>query len=54
MFHYYLERTNDKVLTFNIVDFTKYEISASLYLALPSNKRRTSQFQNLISPGDPY
>ena len=48
MFHYYLERENDKVLTFNIVYFPSFEI------ALPSNKRRISQFQNLISAGCAY
>ena len=32
---------NNKVLTFNIVYFPNFEISASLYLAPPSNKRRT-------------
>ena len=45
---------NDKVLTFNIADFPKFEISASLSLAPPSNNRLTSQFQNLISAGGAY
>ena len=40
MFHYYFERKYDKVLTFNIVHFPNFEISASLLLMLPSNKRR--------------
>ena len=35
------EWKNDKILTFNIVLFPNFEISASLYLPLPSNKRRT-------------
>ena len=48
MFHSYFERKNDKVLTFNIVHFPNFEISGALSLAPPSNKRRTSQFQNLI------
>ena len=51
MFHSYFERKNNKVLTFNIVHFPNVEISASLYLAPPSNKRRTSQFQNLKNTG---
>ena len=37
----HFELKNDKVLTFNIVHFPNLEISASLYLAPPSNKRRT-------------
>ena len=37
MFHSYVDRKIDKVSTLNIVYFT------------PSNKRHTSQFQNLIS-----
>ena len=37
----HFERKNDKVLTFNIVHFPNFEISASLYLAPPSNKRCT-------------
>ena len=41
MFHSYSERKNDKVLTFNVVHFPNFEISASLLLALPSKKRRT-------------
>ena len=45
---------NDKVLTFNIADFPKFEIRASLSLAPPSNNRLTSQFQNLISAGGAY
>ena len=51
MFHFCFERKNDEVLTFNIVHFPNFEISASLYLVPPSNKHRTSQFQNLISAG---
>ena len=38
MFHSYFERKYDKVLTFNIVYFPNFEISASLLLAPPSNK----------------
>ena len=30
MFHSYFERKNDKVLTFNTVNFPNFEISASL------------------------
>ena len=44
MFHSYFERKNDKILTFNVVHFPNFEISASLELAPPFNKRRTSQF----------
>ena len=33
MFHSYFERIYDKVLTFNIVHFPNFEISASLLLA---------------------
>ena len=47
-------RKNDKVLTFNIVNFPKFEINASLQLTPPSNKRRTSKSQNLISTGGAY
>ena len=54
MFHSYFERIYDKVLAFNIVHFPNFEISASLLLALPSNKRRTCQFKNLISAGGAY
>ena len=43
MFHFYFERKNVKVLTFNIVHFSKLEISAAIY------KHCTSQFHNLIS-----
>ena len=39
MFHSYFQRTDDIVLTFNIVYFP------------PSNRRRTLKFQNLISAG---
>ena len=39
MFYYYFETKHDKVLKFNIAHL------------LPSNLRRTSQFQNLISAG---
>ena len=45
MFYFYFERKNDKVLTFNIVNFPDFEIST------PSNKHHTGQFQNLISAG---
>ena len=41
MFHSYFERKNEKVLTFDITQFPNFEISASLYLAPPFNKRRT-------------
>ena len=54
MFHSYFERNYDKVLIFNIVHFPNFEISASLLLALPSNKRRTLQFQNLINARGAY
>ena len=54
MLHSYFERKNDKVLTFNIVDFLNFDISASRKLAPPSNKRHTSYFQNLISAGGVY
>ena len=43
------ERKYDKVLTFDIVHFPYFEISASLLLAPPSNQRRTLLFQSLIS-----
>ena len=42
MFHSYFERKNDKALIFDVVHFSNFEISASLLLAPPSNKRRTS------------
>ena len=42
MFHFYFERKNDKVLTFNIFNFPNFEISV------------TSQFQDLISDGGAY
>ena len=45
MFHSYFKRKTDKVLTFNIVHIPKFENLPS------SNKRRTLQFQNLISTG---
>ena len=54
MFHSYFRRKYDKVLPFNIVYFPNFEISASLLLAPPSNKRRTQQFQDLISAEDAY
>ena len=54
MFHSYFEGKNDKVLTFDIVHFPNFEIRVSLYLALPSYKRRTSQLQNLIIVGGSY
>ena len=37
----HFERKNAKVVTFNIVHFPNFEVSASFYLALPSNKHRT-------------
>ena len=43
MFHSYFERKYGKVLTFNIVHFPNFEISASL-LTPPCYKRRTQQF----------
>ena len=54
MYHSYFERKDDKVLTFDIVHFPNFEINASLLLPPFSNKRRTSQFQNLISAGGAY
>ena len=54
MFHSCFERKNDKVLTFDIVLFSDFDIRASLQLAPPSNKRRISQFQNLISARGAY
>ena len=54
VFHSYFERKNDKVLTLDVVRFPNFEISASLHLSPPSNKRHTSQFQNLISAGVGY
>ena len=54
MFHSFFERKNHKALTFNIFLFPNFEISASLKLALSSNKRCTAQFQNLISSGGAY
>ena len=54
MLHSFFERKYDKVLTFNIVRFPNFKISAFLLLAPPSNKRRTLQFQNLISAGVAY
>ena len=50
MFHFYFERKNDKVLTFSIVHFPNFEISASFWLALPSNECWNSQFENLRAP----
>ena len=47
-------KKNDKVLTLDVVRFPNFEISASLHLSPPSNKRHTSQFQNLISAGVGY
>ena len=41
MFHSHFERKNDKFLTFNIAHVANFEISASLELAPPYNKRRT-------------
>ena len=49
MFHSYFERKISKVLTLKVVHFLNFEISAAL-----SNKRHTSQFQNLISGGNTY
>ena len=43
-----------RFLTLNIVHFPNFEISASLSLALPSNKRRTSQSEHLKSAGGGY
>ena len=40
LFFCLLKEKNDKVLTFNIVNLPNFEISASLLLAPPSNKRR--------------
>ena len=37
----HFEWKNDKALTFNIVHFPNFEISAFLYLAPPSKKRST-------------
>ena len=54
VFHSYFERKNDKVLTLDVVRLSNFEISASLHLSPPSNKHRTSQFQNLISAGVGY
>ena len=54
MCHSYFESKNDKVLSFIIVYFPNFETRASFQLAPPSNKRRTSQFQSLISPGGAY
>ena len=51
MFHSYFERKNYKVLKYNIVHFPNFKISAFFLLALPSTKRRTEQFPNLISVG---
>ena len=48
MFHSYFERKKDKVLTLNIVHFPNFE------KAPPSNKHRTSQFQNLITAWGAY
>ena len=47
MFYSYFERKNYKALTFNIVNFANFE-------GRPSNKRRTLQFQNLISARGAY
>ena len=54
MFYSYFEREYEKVLTFNIVRFPSFKISASFLLAPPSNRRRTKQFQNLINAGGAY
>ena len=54
MFHSSFERKNHKVLTFNIVHFPNFEIRTSLLLTPLSNKRYTTQFQNLISAGGAY
>ena len=40
-------KNNDKVLIFNIVHFANFEISAFFQLGPPSNKRLTSQLQNI-------
>ena len=44
----------EKALTFNIGHSPNFEISGSLSLGSPSNKRRTSQFKNLISAEGAY
>ena len=54
LFHSYFEKKYDKVLTFNIVHFLNFEISASLLLLPPCNERRIEQFQNLTSAGGVY
>ena len=54
MFHSYFDRKYDTILTFNIVHFPNFEMSIFLLLAPPSNKRRTSQFQNLVSAQGGY
>ena len=54
MFHSYFESKYDKVLKFNIGHFPNFEISVSLLLTQPCNKRRTEQFQNLISARGAY
>ena len=47
-FIFILKEKINKGLSFNIVYFPNFEISASLQLAPPSNKHRTSQFQNTV------
>ena len=54
MFYSYFEREYEKVLTFNIVRFASFKISASFLLAPPSNRHRSKQFQNLINAGGAY
>ena len=49
MFYSYFERKNEQVLTFNIVHFPNFEISASLIIAANNNFN-----QNLISVGGAY
>ena len=54
MSYFKFERKNYKALTFNIIHFANFEISASLYLVPPSNIPCTKEFQNLISVGGAY
>ena len=54
MFHSYFERKNAKILTFNIVHFPNFDMSASFYLAPPSNKCQISLIYNLISAEGTY
>ena len=54
MFYSYFERKYDKVLTFNMLHFPNFDISASLLLAPLSNNRHTQQFKDLLSAGGAY